>query len=512
MVHIDDVVDAFILAIHRLDTRKHRHAWLWGTGRSRSTFEQFNVAAGRAVSAIELVRKVLKFTRSASPVQIVPGDDRFQARYEGSTVKATEVLGYTARVGIDEGLIRLAAAYYRQTEEFILGKRERECQPRSYSNKNLLDLDGCTVNIVGHTRGELSYLGWSDKTLDPNESWRWDWSYEPKPYEMNVTKGVGDRLSARFGLQTKTSYNVVNVTYQDTTYSDFSLDINETNGYVTIGLVDDAGYLLPPPAKNVTTRITPDEPEQAEFRIIPICCKKPGPWPFMDEDPLAAGINDFRTEKQRPFVGSQHNTLCQRLEKATEVLRANIDRLAAYPRPFFIEQAQMPTGRPIDWKHRERKVCTNLCDHPTTCLDTGDCACALSSCPALLRFPFASMAHLDGLSYPPVTHEIDPDDDLSLVNLINHKSWLNVLRPSASRYLSRGPSFPQVHVTELPPAVREHRKEEWWKYDRFLPGRPGCFSADSMLERGLRVINDSYSDDGLVFMPYFQGSLWVSRV
>lgn len=510
MVHIDDVVDAIILSIQRLSTRSHSRRFGLFPHRLPATFEQFNVAAGRAVSAIELVRKILHLTRSKSPIHTIPSDARFPARYEGSTELATSVLGFTAKVGIDEGLWRLAKAYYQQSRGYLERKREKECQIRSYSRADLLALSGCTVNVVGNHRGEVSYLNLDHKTLDTNDKWRWAWSYNPRTYDFNLTERVDGKLGFRLGYDEKGSYETVNVTSAGTTYTDFEVDLDETTGYVHLGLANGGGYFLPPASQNVTTRVSPDKLAEPYFRIIPICCEKPAPWPFMDEDPLASAINDMKYERTAPFRGSQHETLCHRMSRALDIGKDHLNRLEAYPFPLHIEEADLPAGRPGQWKHRHMKTCTNLCDHPTTCLDTGDCACVLSSCTSIARFPFASSANLDQFSYPPISNTIDPKDNQSLINLVEHKSWLNVLRPAASRYLARDPKFPPVHVTQLPPDVVENRKTEWWKYDRFLPGKPGCFSADSILERGLASMNTSYAKDGFVFLPYFQGSIWVS--
>ena len=462
------------------------------------------------VDAIILVRKILHLTRSNSPIQTIPSDARFPARYEGSTELATRVLGFTAKVGIDEGLVRSARAYYWQTQRYLVDKRERECQARSYSRDDLIRLSGCTVNVVGNSRGEMSYLDLDLHTQDMGQKWRWSWTFEPRSYGFNLTEKADGKLGFRLGHERRGLYEVVNVTLADGSHTDFKVGIDESTGYVFLSVANDGGYFLPPSAKNISTRVSPDKPAQPSFRIIPVCCEKPAPWPFMDEVPLASAINDLKYEKTAPFAGSQHRTLCDRMTRALQVVEDHLDRLDNHLLPLHLDQAEMPTGKPHEWKHRHMKTCTNLCDHPMTCLDTGDCACVLSCCTSIGRFPFASVANLDQLSYPPVTRVIDPNDDQSLINLVKQKSWLNVLRPAASRYLGREPELPKVHVTQLPPAVQEHRLMENWKYDRFLPGKPGCYSADSMLERGLRSLNTSYGDDHFTFLPYFQGSLWVS--
>lgn len=142
MVFVEDVVDAIALAVTRLHSKTYG-AWL----ASKGEVEVFNVGTNASTSAVTLIRKTLWLTNSSSPLRVIPGDDRFPSRYLGSTVKASTVLGYKARVSIDEGLHRLATEQLEDTVHYLQKKAKSEpfhChKPKHYSIDDLLALDGC---------------------------------------------------------------------------------------------------------------------------------------------------------------------------------------------------------------------------------------------------------------------------------------------------------------------------------------------------------------------------------
>jgi hypothetical protein len=250
--------------------------------------------------------------------------------------------------------------------------------------------------------------------------------------------------------------------------------------------------------------------------LTPFCCPgKPAPWPFFEEDPLASAISDTRTGKYRYFNASQAVTLCTRLDQAKMAVRSRLAVLEQLVRPYQLSEAPLPAGQPHEWRQRGLDHCTNLCDHPTICLDTGDCACTQSACVARVRYPFTAFANVSGLSYPPPTinwDEVETNDPLILIRKVASSSWLNVLRPHARRYLQGTPNWPNIHLTSLPDDVQANRDMNWGDFNKLQSTPHGCFSADSVLERGVKMLATDYESDSLVFMPYFAGTQMVGPV
>jgi UDP-glucose 4-epimerase len=93
MIHIDDITDANILAME-----------------SDVTDEVFNVASGTETSLLGLLRAVLKVTGSTLEPEFLPERTVNPVpRRLADTRKAKELLGFEAKVSVEEGLRRLIA-------------------------------------------------------------------------------------------------------------------------------------------------------------------------------------------------------------------------------------------------------------------------------------------------------------------------------------------------------------------------------------------------------------------
>jgi CDP-paratose 2-epimerase len=97
LLHVDDLVDAMLLARHAMP-RIAGHA--------------FNVGGGprAASSLLELVDRVAASERRTPPVRFAPwrlGDERF---YVSDVTKMERLVGWKPRIGVDEGISRLVAA------------------------------------------------------------------------------------------------------------------------------------------------------------------------------------------------------------------------------------------------------------------------------------------------------------------------------------------------------------------------------------------------------------------
>jgi UDP-glucose 4-epimerase len=93
LVYIDDVTDANIIAME-----------------SDVTDEVFNVASGKETSLLELLQAVLKVTGSTLKPEFLPARSVNPVpRRLADTKKAENLLGFKAKVNVEEGLIRLIA-------------------------------------------------------------------------------------------------------------------------------------------------------------------------------------------------------------------------------------------------------------------------------------------------------------------------------------------------------------------------------------------------------------------
>ncbi|TXT08894.1 hypothetical protein VHUM_03022 [Vanrija humicola] len=519
MVNIQDVVNAFGLAVNRLEERRK------AKDHSASQAEVFNIGTSNSTSAIKLIRKILHLTNSSSPIQTLPGDNRFPDKYVGSTERAREVLGYQAQVSIDQGLHRLAIAYLTDTADYLYHKIGADCKPpRTFSLKDLLSLDGCSGTVAGDFGGEPRYAFLREANrFDPNQQknlndppkYEWVDSDMPTTWEFEIKKFGKKQASV---MLKGTARNTGKEWYFEapdghTTTKEFLAQVDDSTGYVSLTTASGAPVVTLNNGFDQRRRAL-DPASTNTFRFTPFCCpnREPG-WPGFREDPLAAAILDERTSNKRAFDASQPKRLCQRLRDAQAIVRTRLDLLMAYPKPIDIPEASMPTGAPHDWRMRGRDVCTNLCDHPTVCLDTGDCACGQASCVPRLRFPFAPFANTPDLSYQPHLtvdwEKIETKNPGALVAQVERSSWQNVLRPGARRWLGRNPDWWPINVTRLPDEAQSDRDDNPDHYDRLQTESHGCYSADSVMERGAKALSKPIENDGrtLVFLPHWEYTL-----
>lgn len=119
------------------------------------------------------------------------------------------------------------------------------------------------------------------------------------------------------------------------------------------------------------------------------------------------------------------------------------------------------------------------------------------------------------LSYPP-----QHSKHMSLVEMVEHSSWRNVLRPQASRFIGTKTPFPRIHVP--PPSnadrlLREEYVDEYGKkYDVGLLRGRDCFSADDQLEKGVARMDIAAKGAETTFVRHYQNRFvrrfWYSLV
>jgi nucleoside-diphosphate-sugar epimerase len=497
MVHIDDVVHAFLLAVAKLEKG------------GIETIEAYNIGTGTSASAMDIIQKVLALTNSSSPLQIIPGDARFPDHYIGTTSKSATELGFTAQVGVDDGLVRLVSAFYQDTLSFINRQASSSCSPKpAYSAHDLAKLDGCTGTVGVDGKEGMEYL--STETNDNNlRTWKWLDTDEVQMWKFKVKDATSDHAIVSFTQEHSGGEIEFQATQEGHLFgaqSRFEVRVDSISGYISLAFQGSDTSLVP--------EHLVDHVKSVRYRLTPFCCPgKPAPWPFYEEDPLASAITDTRLGTHRYFNASQTQTLCDKLSAAKTIAQTRLDGLTRISAPFKLELADLPAGQPYQWISRGLDHCTNLCDHPTICLDTGDCACASRACVPRIRYPFTAFANVTGLSYPPPTinwDEVETNDPLILIRKVAQSSWLNVLRPHARRYLQSTPDWPAVHLTSMPDDVQVNRDTNWGDFDKLQSTPHGCFSADSVMERGIKLLNQEYTPESLVFMPYYAGTQMVS--
>ena len=244
---------------------------------------------------------------------------------------------------------------------------------------------------------------------------------------------------------------------------------------------------------------------------------------------------DFTIEYQknsleRPFLASPARALCIRLEHARIKVVQDIATLSTRLRGGLYSHTRSPisshSSYPSDWLHSNLPACSNACDHPTICIDTGDCQCVLSSCPSIKRFPFSSFANLPMISYPPPPPppppSLEPSSSSPLVEALESLSWQNIIRPQALRFIGLNVSFPRISVAPLSEDDREWVKN--WKdgkgkqYDIGALREQHCLSADAQMERAVQRMGyqlggeDEPQGAEMIFVPHYQGRWGVSFV
>jgi UDP-glucose 4-epimerase len=104
-IHVDDVARANILAL-----------------KSDVTDEFFNIGMGVKTSINELVHLLLEITGSDLQPEYRPQEQMFVTHRVGSTEKAERMLGFRARVPLDEGL-RSVIGWRRRDQQQVVGER-----------------------------------------------------------------------------------------------------------------------------------------------------------------------------------------------------------------------------------------------------------------------------------------------------------------------------------------------------------------------------------------------------
>ncbi|KAJ7623651.1 hypothetical protein FB45DRAFT_1089419 [Roridomyces roridus] len=511
-VHINDCVDALTLAATRLE-RKTQNA---APHAPPVTADVFDVAGNDTVS----------------PIQSLPRDLRFPVRYNSSL----ETLpGYVPKITLEDGLVRFVGSYLDRSADYLKAKVEKQCGSRP--SPDLLKLDGCTANLLIDISKEIWSVGFDRNPKQPHkpddmgpgtqEDYGLIWVVSARIIPDSVQVAVESRddrsflqmytnrtyASHRLGVYTPslpeftTGFMFDHIDPEkvgsDTVVTEWEMIVNESKGTFKLALPD-SGYQVSPPSihEGWFSWISVQD-DVYPFRLSPICCPAPPPWPFYEQDPIQHSIHFDRFSTHRPFYQTIPETLCVRTKAALVHTEEAVDFLAQIQRNGIPPDSGRKMGGPFQWVDRGLPPCTNDCEHPTVCVDTGDCACtAALFCRQPERFPFSSSLHSERISYPP-----SPWPSNSLLDLVQQTSWLNVLRPESVRYISTDPSWPKVHIAIVDAASEALRGPNLEAVGTLMDR--DCFSADASLELALRGVQTSVDKADIIFQPYYHSRMWT---
>ncbi|KAG9010852.1 hypothetical protein FRB90_007583 [Tulasnella sp. 427] len=441
-----------------------------------------NVYGGAFDHVERLIPSIVTQALSHQVIQIVGGQQHFDLVHIDDAVDA--FLLAVHKLSEQEGVLRLVRMYLQRTERMLGKKINSECgaaAPSIREATELHKLNECEAHVSMDVQGELTILGSPDSTTD--NRWHAETKLPPWPVRTFITHNANgdDQLVIRekdqeyyFGIRHNPPpkegpvrvERIFRKDYEAGDYLEWEMDVNAEEGTMKLIL---PGFNL-----------------QREYQ---------------------------RTSLEKPFLGSPAKTFCDRLTRARRKVQRDLATLSL---ETLNEPRLKDTTSAPQWIHANLPACSNSCDHPTICVDSGNCQCVLSSCPALQRFPFLSFANLPVLSYPPLQGDEAPSDDPDfnpLLDMVKKSSWLNVLRPQASRFIGTNTPFIKVHVGELHPAEEEWRATNPDAKSMHLLKDAHCFSADTSMESAIKVVMDvSQKDADFVFVPHWQGRTWTHEL
>jgi len=298
MLHIDDCVDAFLLAIQSLarDTSLKTH--IFG---APATYEVFNIASGHMVSVSRLMDNVISLTRSKSPIRTIPADARFSNTPLADVYKAQHQLGFRASVDIEEGLGMTLRMYMQRLEQYFSHRIAHTCGTPSPNvfDKQLEKLDGCSAHIHINDQGQLKSLSVSPDT----PHFRSDDGVFGTELYVNISSGPDARTrtirisdhKAGFYLGSKNPSNapdsIVGITEDDLksnkkVYVDWEIEANPETSAVRFILSGTEFQLAGPKSSEQRSLrlISKHDESSSPFRFSPMCCPTPGPYPFATDD------------------------------------------------------------------------------------------------------------------------------------------------------------------------------------------------------------------------------------
>lgn len=205
-----------------------------------------------------------------------------------------------------------------------------------------------------------------------------------------------------------------------------------------------------------------------------------------------------RTSVKRPFLGSPAKALCNRLKRAREKALAD---LATISLERLDEPRDRLSDRPSAWALAEVPPCSNSCDLPLKCVNTGDCQCVIPICPPRDRFPFADTTSL--AFEDPSEMKVKPGST-RLTHLMEQTSMTDVLRPHGRQFFALGKPA-KIHYGPLMPWEVNYRETSG--LDR-IPESGNCYSADTQFEEAVKLMNVTEEEADMTFVTLYSWR-WV---
>lgn len=466
LLHVTDAVSAIVLAMDHLATK-----------RGPSSMDVFTVAPNQPQTVRALIEKIMRLTRSKSPVMTIPRDGMYPEVAPAEV--GTRVPGWEPKVTADDGLLKLATKLTEESVTFLHKKREASCHVKhSYSIADVFALDGCSGSLAMENNGYVAFAhikeGQEKDGVWPEPESVWRETDMPTDWTFHVSRSGRDFELSLTG-STRKREPAMNVTFEGHAFRIKAVDAD--TGHLTLSLSTGAPY-APQKFDNDWENAPEDTGlSSTVFRLTSWCCPTAPPWPFYEDDPLSSFIMDERDQYRIKWGKTRRDEFCSRLEKAHALAEERLNALRTTQVP--LTGGEIPSSLAGDWKARSYdRTCTNLCDHPTICVDTGDCMCVEAACPTRSR------------------------------TLPGKLEWRDVLRPNARRYFNLRPGLPAINVTRVPEDIEKQReKEDPDHFDRLQTEWHGCYSADSVAERAAKLISQPFKNDMMVFLPHWEYTL-----
>ncbi|KZO99763.1 glycosyltransferase family 47 protein [Calocera viscosa TUFC12733] len=508
LLHIDDALDVFMLGIKRVSEKAQA-----APTAAKTSLETFNIGSGENVALDEMVGSLIQLARTNSPILHLPEDDSGRLPPLGSISKARSILGFRPSTW-REGLLRYIRAYLLTTHDWLQNEIDTTCyavSPDLEDNKHFEKLDSCVVQIAVSVRGRLGML------TPEGESWEVRDHLPGLPLQSIVRMSEDGKWIMRFksvkdphnyfglrendgGRPTDVQTGVPPNEIQLGAKVDWEVEINPELGAIKLILADTDFQLAPPTVFGGDFSWVDKKEDIWPFRITPTCCHIPPPWPFFAEDPVDHSIEMLRTSTSPSFLASIPKSVCARLTKALEKVERDLATLSLNLLDDRKAQSTL-YGFAAEWSNSGLPVCSNNCNHPTICIDTGDCQCIYSGCQPRSRNANQYSGDKTA-SYPPAAAATDHGRN-RLLGMVDSSSWLDALRPDAQRYFAADIPWPKVHLAPLPPRLAEWRQSDGgWDVDLLV--KKDCFSADAAMEHATRLASVPAEQAEMVFMTYYQ--------
>ncbi|ODN85483.1 hypothetical protein L198_07566 [Cryptococcus wingfieldii CBS 7118] len=533
LLHVQDALAGYLKAI----------SWI-STDGPLSEVPDVNLVTGKRTPAREVVELVRKETNSKSPVRDI-GDNSNPEAPQYNPGKGKSFLDWEAEI---TPLIGMSMAVTQLSDDIAAYSRaylHAHCPPspdfpakdgdlsvafvEDERNKPLWKLDGCTVNVGFNHNNYLHHVKCEDGLhcrADGVKVTAMNWNQSVWIVEkVDGSKKQKERV-VRIRLKEESGMGYLRRTTQEEG-AEMQFELSKENGPDTVFDLEvrrDSSHLrLLIPGTDLQVRALANQDGTTTFTAEPLtrfvdphfdmrmnvlCCSSEGDWPLLLDDYESADIR-FGNTGQISFESSRRSHLCLRAEQAVKynyirlsTAKQAVSKVTGTAGHAFFGEAGPPTDpRPNEWALKDLPVCWNDCDSPTICVQTGICKCVQADHCAIRRENPLLKLYPTNKVAEPVKSDLGSfaGHSAHLSNAVSSINWQDILLPAARAYLKASPEFPKLHVAdgydgqEAIEAADCHKLQD-----------SHCFSADSILYRGMRHLSVSKEQAELVVLPVYQ--------